>query len=108
MRKNHMKNGLNYKGALNDKVNITFVVTEESIQKIKEEDPAFYNQMFPYFQEFLTKHNNKPVDVPLYILPRVREQFVYHNYRFTVKDVSHHYNAEFAPFICLTCDAILL
>ena len=42
MRKNHMKNGLNYKGALNDKVNITFAVTEESIQKIKEEDPAFY------------------------------------------------------------------
>lgn len=36
---------LNYKGALNDKVNITFAVTEESIQKIKEEDPAFYKHI---------------------------------------------------------------
>lgn len=108
MQKKHIRNGLNYKGALNDKINITFAVTEKSIQEFKEENPAFYGQMFPYFQEFLTKHNNKPVDVPLYILPRIGEQFVYHKHRFIVKTVSHHYSGEFAPFICLVCDTVML
>lgn len=108
MQKKHTRNGLNYKGAINDKVNITFAVTEKSIRKIKEERPTSYDQMFPYFQEFLTEHNNKPIDVPLYILPRIGEQFVYHKHKFAVKDVSHHYNGEFTPFICLLCDAVVL
>lgn len=108
MQKKHTRNGLNYKGAINDKVNITFAVTEKSIRKIKEERPTSYDQMFPYFQEFLTEHNNKSIDVPLYILSRIGEQFVYHKHRFAVKDVSHHYNGEFVPFICLLCDAVVL
>lgn len=104
----HTKNELDYKGAVNDEVNVTFAVTEESIQKFKEENLAFYHQMFPYFQEFLVDHNNKPVDVPLYILPRIGEQFVYHKHTFTVKNVSHHYSSDFVPFICLVCDTVSL
>lgn len=52
MQKKHIRNGLNYKGALNDKINITFAVTEKSIQRLRKKDRLPMTKCFLTFRNF--------------------------------------------------------